>query len=68
LILLIDQRRNQLQAKAAAPGARIYAEKPKAFTNRMQTNWEAWRPTAAIESVDAQQVYVAFEATASASD
>lgn len=62
LILLIDQRRIQLQTKAAALGARLYAEKPKAFVNRMQSYWEAWRPGSAIESVEDQQMGLTFEA------
>lgn len=63
LILLVDQRRILLQTKAAALGARIYAEKPKAFVNRMQSYWEAWRPANALERVDDQQMDLAFEAT-----
>ncbi|HWC77115.1 MAG TPA: CHAD domain-containing protein, partial [Blastocatellia bacterium] len=35
LILVIDHRRIQLQTKAQSLGGRIYAEKPKAFVNRM---------------------------------
>jgi len=68
LILVIDQLLSQLQAKSAAVGARIYAEKPKAFTNRMQAYWEVWRPTVANESVDAQQMDLAFEATSASSN
>ena len=63
LILVIDQRRIQLQTKAAALGARIYAEKPKTFGNRMQTYWEAWRLVGAIEPAGDQQMDLAFEAT-----
>lgn len=63
LVLLIDQRRIQLQAKATAVGARIYAEKPKTFVNRMQSYWEAWRPASAIDSADTQQMDLAFEAS-----
>jgi CHAD domain-containing protein len=68
LILVIDQRRIQLQTKAAALGARIYAEKPKTFANRMQTYWEAWRPTSAIEPAGDQQMDLAFEATSGSSN
>ena len=67
LILLIDQRRFQLQARAAAIGARVYAEKPKAFMNRLQLYWEAWRPVSRIESVD-QQMDLAFEAASGSSN
>src|SRR4030095_15633273 len=48
LILLIDQRRILLQTKAAAVGARIYAEKPKSFVNRMKEYWKAVRRAGAI--------------------
>lgn len=68
LVLLIDQRRIQLQTKAAALGARVYAEKPKAFVNRMQAYWEAWRPMSAIEPVEDQQMDLAFEATSGSSN
>lgn len=68
LILLIDQRRILLQAKAAVLGARIYAEKPNAFVNRMQSYWKTWRPTGDIDSVDAQQMDLAFEATSASSN
>jgi CHAD domain-containing protein len=68
LILLIDQRRIQLQTKAAALGARIYAEKPKRFVNRIQTYWYAWRPLSASESVEDQQMDLAFEATSGSSN
>jgi len=63
LILLIDQRRILLQTKAAALGARIYAEKPKAFVNRMQAHWEAWRPTSTGEHAEDPQMDLTFEAT-----
>jgi CHAD domain-containing protein len=66
LILLIDQRRIVLQTKAVALGARLYAEKPKAFVRRMKSYWEAWRPTSDIERVDDQQMDLAFEATSGA--
>ena len=62
LILLIDQRRIQLQAKAAVLGARIYGEKPKSFVNRMESYWEAWRPTPALETAGDPQMELAFEA------
>jgi CHAD domain-containing protein len=62
LILFIDQRRIQLQAKAVVLGARIYGEKPKSFVNRMESYWEAWRPAAAVETVEDSQMELAFEA------
>ena len=37
----VDRRRGELQAEAFALGARVYAEKPKAFRNRMQRLWDA---------------------------
>jgi CHAD domain-containing protein len=62
LILLIDQRRVVLQTKAVALGARVYAEKPKAFVDRMRGYWETWRLTSDSDSVDDQQMDLAFEA------
>jgi CHAD domain-containing protein len=40
---LIERRRGELQAEAFALGARLYAEKPKAFAARMAGYWEAPR-------------------------
>lgn len=40
---LIDRRRSELQAKARAIGVRVYGEKPKAFSMRIGTSWDAWR-------------------------
>jgi CHAD domain len=40
---LIERRRGELQALAFALGARLYAEKPKAFATRMAAYWEAPR-------------------------
>ena len=37
----IDRRRSELQADAFALGARVYAEKPKAFVERMSRLWAA---------------------------
>src|SRR4029453_3577690 len=39
----IDLRRNELQRKAIAIGARVYFEKPRRFANRLQGCWDAWR-------------------------
>ena len=68
LILLIDHRRVLLQTKATALGARIYAEKPNAFVNRIQSYWEAWRPKADIDYVDAQQMDLKYERTSVSSN
>jgi CHAD domain-containing protein len=40
---LIERRREELQAEAFALGARLYAEKPKAFAKRIGAYWEAPR-------------------------
>ena len=68
LILLIDQRRILLQTKAALLGARIYAERPKAFVNRMQGNWAAWRPSSDIDKLEDQQMDLTFEAASGSSN
>ena len=47
VLTLIEHRRDQLQAEAMQVGARLYAEKPKAFTRRMRAYWKAWRSDAA---------------------
>jgi CHAD domain-containing protein len=39
----IDQRRGELQFASISLGQRIYAEKPKRFTKRLERRWEAWR-------------------------
>jgi CHAD domain-containing protein len=39
----IDQRRGELQFAAISLGERIYADKPKRFTKRIERRWEAWR-------------------------
>ena len=43
LLAAIDRRRADLQAEAFKLGARVYAEKPKAFRRRMEALLEAWR-------------------------
>jgi CHAD domain-containing protein len=43
LLQEIDQRRGELQFAAISLGERIYAEKPKRFTKRLEGRWEAWR-------------------------
>jgi CHAD domain-containing protein len=39
----IDQRRGELQFAAISLGERIYADKPKRFTKRLEKRWETWR-------------------------
>ncbi|MGJ3245735.1 MAG: CHAD domain-containing protein [Elainellaceae cyanobacterium] len=43
LIALIDRRRDQLRSHAGFLGRRIYAEKPKAFAQRLGIYWETWQ-------------------------
>ena len=43
LLEQIDQRRGELQFAAISLGERIYAEKPKRFSKRLERRWEAWR-------------------------
>jgi len=43
LLEQIDQRRGELQFAAISLAERIYAEKPKKFTKRLESRWEAWR-------------------------
>jgi CHAD domain-containing protein len=42
-LALIDQRRAELRVEARLLGKRLYAEKPSAFTARLNTYWDAWR-------------------------
>ncbi|HKD19414.1 MAG TPA: CHAD domain-containing protein [Thermoanaerobaculia bacterium] len=43
LIERIDRRRSKLQSDARKLGDRIYTERPKAFTGRVESYWDAWR-------------------------
>jgi CHAD domain-containing protein len=43
LLALIDRRRGELAEQAFALGRRLYADKPKEFTNRLRDYWKAWR-------------------------
>ena len=43
LIEEIDRRRSDLQAKARPLGARIYPEKGRPFSRRVEKYWDAWR-------------------------
>jgi len=51
LIEIIGLRRDQLQKKAIALGARLYAEEPESFVGRFQTYWQEWRPDS-VASLD----------------
>jgi CHAD domain-containing protein len=53
VMALLDHRRGQLQAQAMLMGARLYAEKPKAFRRRMRAYWKAWQ--AENRTSDAEQ-------------
>lgn len=43
VVSLIDRRRDEIQTEALWIGARVYAEKPKAFISRMRQTWKAGR-------------------------
>jgi CHAD domain-containing protein len=43
LLGLIDRRSAELRVEAKTLGARVFAEKPKAFSRRFRVYWEAWR-------------------------
>jgi CHAD domain-containing protein len=43
LLDLIDVRRGELRHAAAQLGQRLYADRPKAFLNRLHSYWQAWR-------------------------
>jgi CHAD domain-containing protein len=43
VIELIDKERSELQAAARPLGVRVYSEKPRAFTKRIGSYWDAWR-------------------------
>jgi CHAD domain-containing protein len=51
LIALIDQRRGELQAEATPLGARVYAEKPRAFVGRLHAYWQAWRAEVRVDPI-----------------
>jgi CHAD domain-containing protein len=40
---LIDRRQGELLEQALALGARLYAERPRAFERRFHSYWRAWR-------------------------
>jgi CHAD domain-containing protein len=43
LSTLIERRQEELLAQAVSLGDDLYAEKPKAFTKRLEKHWNAWR-------------------------
>ena len=43
VVAAAEARRAELQQAALALGARIYAERPRAFVERLGTYWEAWK-------------------------
>jgi CHAD domain-containing protein len=51
LVALIDQRRGELEVEAKSLGARIYAEKPGAFVDRLQTYWHVWRADGRVDPI-----------------
>ncbi len=44
----VESRRAELQAEALDLGRRLYAERPRAFVERVRGYWEAWRPSARL--------------------
>ena len=51
LIALIDRCRGELQGEAKCLGERVYAERPRAFTRRLQVYWQAWRSDEPIDAI-----------------
>ena len=49
---LIEDYRNELEARALSMGQRLYAEKPKAFIGRMHIYWQVWCQDEVLESYD----------------
>jgi CHAD domain-containing protein len=43
LLSAISRRQNELLSQALAVGERLYAEKPRRFSKRLETYWTAWR-------------------------
>jgi CHAD domain-containing protein len=50
LIEQIDQRRGELQFAAISLAERIYSDKPKRFSKRLEKRWEAWRDRTPVEA------------------
>jgi len=59
LVVLINHRRLQLQNRATSLGSRLYAEKPKTFVSRIETYWNAWRPSEVTEVAGSEQLTLA---------
>jgi CHAD domain-containing protein len=53
VLILIDHRREQLQSEAWVLGARLYAERDKAFLRRIRSYWKVWHAEGAAESAPA---------------
>ena len=51
LVAMIDQRRGELEVEAKPLGARIYAEKPGAFVDRLQAYWHVWRAEVQVDPI-----------------
>jgi CHAD domain-containing protein len=43
LVEMIDRRRAELQSQARPLGDRVYAEKPRDFSRRIESYWAAWK-------------------------
>ena len=43
LLAAVSERQDELADEAIKLGARVYAEKPKAFVRRLRSYWQAWR-------------------------
>ena|SRR5262245_21066627 len=50
LLGLIDRRSAELRVEAKTIGARIFAEKPKAFGRRFRVYWEVWQSEVGLPS------------------
>ncbi|MFP4053688.1 MAG: CHAD domain-containing protein [Phycisphaerae bacterium] len=55
LLALVEQRKDELRARARPLGTRIYAEKAGRFTKRMATYWDAWQQQLASRPILAHQ-------------
>ena len=58
-MLVVDGQRADLQRRAVRAGARLHAEKPRAFVRRLGAYWEAWHrhgPELATGEIDALAV------------
>ena len=53
LVALIDQRRGELQVEARLLGERVYVEKPRAFSGRLQVYWQVWRSEGQVDPIAA---------------